>query len=85
MCFYRLWFYWISRGQHTSPEGRHINFRQNTAQKMKFSIKDSLSKCRQIPSFLRIWSHLLKQSLMENLNFRAVEAKQLAPATEKYE
>ena len=34
---------------------------------MKFSIKDSLSKCDQIRSFLRIWSHLLTKSLMENV------------------
>ena len=34
--------------------------------KMKFSIKDFFSKCDQIRSFLRIWSHLLKISLMEN-------------------
>ena len=33
---------------------------------MKFSIKDFFSKCDQIRSFLRIWSHLLKKSLMEN-------------------
>ena len=38
-----------------------------TAQKMKFSIKDFLSKCDQIRRKLRIWSHLLKKSLMENL------------------
>ena len=38
-----------------------------TAQKMKFSIKDFYSKCDQIRSFLRIWSHLLKKLLMENL------------------
>ena len=42
------------------------------AQKMKFSIKDLFSKCDQIRSFLRIWSHLLKKSLMENFNFCAV-------------
>ena len=30
------------------------------------------SKCDQIRSFLRIWSHLLKKSLMENFNFCAV-------------
>ena len=34
-----------------------------TAQKMKLSIKDFFSKCDQILSFLRIWSHLLKKSL----------------------
>ena len=39
---------------------------------MKFSIKDFLSKCDQIHSFLRIWSHLLKKSLMENVIFCAV-------------
>ena len=43
-----------------------------TAQKMKFSIKDFCSKCDQIRSFLRIWSHLLKKSLMENFIFCAV-------------
>ena len=40
-----------------------------TAQKMKFSIKDFLSKCDQIRGFQRIWSHLLKKSLMENFIF----------------
>ena len=36
-----------------------------TAQKIKFSIKDFFSKCDQIRKKLRIWSHLLKKSLME--------------------
>ena len=40
-----------------------------TAQKMKFSVKDSFSKWDQMPSFLRIWSHLLKKPLMENFIF----------------
>ena len=39
-----------------------------TAQKMNFSITHFFSKCDQ----LRIWSHLLKKSLMENLIFCAV-------------
>ena len=43
-----------------------------TAQKMKFSIKDFFSKCDQIHSFLWIWSHLLKKSIMENFIFCAV-------------
>ena len=43
-----------------------------TTQKMKFSIKDFFSKCDQIRCKLRIWSHLLKKSLMENLIFCAV-------------
>ena len=51
----------------------HSNFPgTSTAQKMKFSINDFVSKCDQIPSFLRIWSHLLKKSLMENFIFSAV-------------
>ena len=44
---------------------------KNTAQKMKFSIKDFFIKCDQIRSFLRNRSHLLKKSLMENLIFCA--------------
>ena len=44
----------------------------DTAQKMKFSIKDFFSKCDQIRKKLRIWSHLLKKSLMENFIFCAV-------------
>ena len=45
----------------------------NTAQKMKFSIKDFSSKCGQIRRKLRIWSHLLEKSLMENFIFCAVK------------
>ena len=41
-----------------------------TAKKMKFSIvEDFFSKCGQICSFLRIWSHLLKKSSVENFIF----------------
>ena len=36
-------------------------------------MKDFFSKCDQIPSFLRIWSHLPKKSLMGNFNFSAME------------
>ena len=43
-----------------------------TAQEMKFSITDFFSKCDQICRKLRIWSHLLKKSLMENFIFCAV-------------
>ena len=43
-----------------------------TVQKIKFSIKDFFGKCDQIYSFLRIWSHLWKKSLMENFIFSAV-------------
>ena len=48
----------------------------NTAQKMKFSIKDFFSKLNQVRSFLRIWSHLLKKSSMENF-FCAVKTVQM--------
>ena len=50
----------------------HKNDAAVTAQKMKFSIKNFLSKCYQIHSFLLIWSHLLKKPLMENFIFCAV-------------
>ena len=41
---------------------------------MKFFIKDFLSKCDQINSFLRIWSHLLKKSFMKDFIFCALRA-----------
>ena len=40
-----------------------------TAMRMKFSITDFFSKCDQIRRKLRILSHLLKKSLMENFIF----------------
>ena len=45
------------------------------AQTVKFFIKDFFSKCAQIRSFLRIWSHLLKKSWMEHFIFRTVRRK----------
>ena len=47
----------------------------NTAQNMKFSIKDFLSKCDQVRSLLQIWSHLLKKSLTEKIIFCAMKVK----------
>ena len=44
-----------------------------TAQKMKFAIKGFFSKCDQVRSFLRIWSHLLKRPYMENFIFYAAD------------
>ena len=49
--------------------------RLHTAQKMGFSSKDFFCKCDQISSFLQIWSHLLKKSLIENFIFCAVSYK----------
>ena len=43
-----------------------------TAQKMKFSIKNFFSKYDESRRKLRIWSHLLKKSLLENFIFCAV-------------
>ena len=48
-----------------------------TAEKMKFSIKDFFSICEQICRFLRIWSHLLKKSLMENFIFCVVPPRKV--------
>ena len=47
-------------------------FLTDTAQKLKFFIKDFFSKCDQIRKNLRIWSYLLKRPLMENFIFCAV-------------
>ena len=40
--------------------------------KIKFFIKNFFSKCDQICSFRRIWSHLLKKYSIENFIFCAV-------------
>ena len=45
----------------------------STAQKMKFSIMDYFSMCAGNCRKLRIWSHLLKKSLIENLIFCAMK------------
>ena len=52
-------------------QGFYIKQTHNT-QKMKFSIKYFFSKYDQIRSSLRIWSHLLKKSFIENFIFCAV-------------
>ena len=50
-----------------------ISYGMSTAQKMKFSIEDFFSKCDQIRRNLRVESHLLKKSLVENFIFCAVK------------
>ena len=59
-------------GLQVSSILEHLSFissyQGHTAQKTKFSIKYFVSKCDQICSALRIWSHLLKKSLMENFS-----------------
>ena len=42
--------------------------------KKKFPINDFFSKWDQIRNFLRIWSHLLKKSIMENFIFCPLQA-----------
>ena len=44
----------------------------DTVQNMKSSITDFFSKCDYIHRKQRIWSHLLKKSIMENFIFWAV-------------
>ena len=46
--------------------------RYTVHKKMIFSIKDFVKKCDQVRKKLRIWSHLLKKSWMENFIFCAV-------------
>ena len=48
------------------------SYEETLQEKMRLSIKDFFSKCDQIRSFQRIWSHLLKKFLMENFIFCAV-------------
>ena len=55
----------------------HLLMISVTAQKVKFSIKGFFSKCDQVRSCLRIWSHLLKKSWMENFIFWAVSVMTL--------
>ena len=50
---------------------------------MKFCVKDFFIKCDQIRSFLGIWLHLLKKSLLENFIFRAVLATKCLFLTNK--
>ena len=56
-----------------SLEIRKTSSNKQHCTKMKFSIKDFFGKCDQIRSFRRIWSHLLKKSLVESIIFCAVQ------------
>ena len=51
----------------------HVPDLINTAQKSKFSIRDFFSKYDQIRSFVRIWSHLTKETLNGKLHFLSCE------------
>ena len=49
-------------------------FKIDTAQKMKFFVKDFFSECDQIRRKLQIWSHLLKKSFMVNFIFLCIDS-----------
>ena len=51
---------------------------------MKFFIKDFFSKCDQIRSFLQIWLHLLKKSLIENFTFCSLVSPDLDFVLDKF-
>ena len=55
------WYLWLC-----------FKFFKSHCTKLKFSTRDFFSECDQVFSFLRIWSHLLKQSLVESFIFWAV-------------
>ena len=66
-----------------------IVFKDPHSTKKKFTIKDFFSKCDKICSFLWIWSHLPKKSLMENFIYCAVptvsnKCKNVPPVLLKY-
>ena len=61
--------------------GFPFNCQQTLRKKMKFFTNTIISKCDKIHSFLRIWSHLLKKSLMENFIFCAVKSLTLLSIT----
>ena len=78
-----IFLYWDSKNRIKVTRNIKINNLCNNCpvnalhKKMKFSIKDFFSKCEQIRRKLRIWSHLLKKSLMDNFIFCAVMSKDL--------
>ena len=63
---------WIELTENLLKISVSLSGKYYTTQKMKFSIKAFFSKCDQIRSFQRIWSHILKKSLIENFIFSAV-------------
>ena len=69
---------WQSKHINTTPNINKLitisswQNQDNLHKKMKFSMKDSSSKCDQIRRKLRIWTHSLEKSLMENFIFCAV-------------
>ena len=58
---------------HESSSKEQNAYDCSTAQKIKLSVSNFFRKCDEIRSFLRIWSHLLKKSLMKNFIFCTVQ------------
>ena len=54
------------------------------APKIKFYIKNFFIKCCQIHSFLSIWSHLLRESLVQNFTFCTVTVNPFMHNVEKW-
>ena len=79
-------------GKHTQLTSKHGENVLKTkmgisifiAQKMRISIKQFFCKCDQIRSFLRIWSQLLKKSLIENFIFCAANILDLSNKEESF-
>ena len=69
----QLWITWptlVSWSENWSWKrytAKSLQKTDNTTRKSRFSIKYFFSKCDKIRSFLRIWSHLLKKSLLDFL------------------
>ena len=71
-CIYQQ-FYSFYHGFHSVCASNALLVSVTKLHKKKtFSIKGFFRKCGQIRSFLQIWSHLLKKSLIENFVFCAV-------------
>ena len=66
-----------ARSSQSTEIFQQLCFRTPTVQKMKFSIKDFFSKSDQIRRILRVWSHLLKKSILKDFIFCAVTCEQL--------
>ena len=75
----------VDHGYHY-PQQKHFRLNQSCCprlfisslhKKMNFSNTDFFSKCDQIRSLLRIWSHFLKKSLMESFIFLCSSWSQL--------
>ena len=64
-----IWSSYLKNKKRVQLSGDSLpkfNHEMTNAQRVKLFIKDFFSKCDQICSFLRSWSHLLKKSLIKS-------------------